>query len=246
MPIINDWVRLALYGLVLAVPLGPVNLQIIRNAINRTLSATRPSLAAWSLAVLTGIGAMTGDFLVAFSAISLGNELIKAFVDNPAAKTILLAANVCILSFLGLSALRIKNSVITDALGNGKLMNVRNARRGIFARYSSQYGAGFLTVVTSPWSYLFWASFGSYIIIQFGSSSQSIEGRLAVVLMFLSGVALWVGCFSTTLAIIGKISSPRMLVWITKGSALFLLVITLPIAVEALCSGLLWLTGNSC
>ena len=95
------WLFLFVLGLSLALPLGPVNIEIIKQALFE-----KDHKIGFLLAFTTGLGAMSGDFLIAFSVLTLGSHLLTGIINNYAVKTILFGFNVCLLSYLGISTFR--------------------------------------------------------------------------------------------------------------------------------------------
>jgi threonine/homoserine/homoserine lactone efflux protein len=230
---IELWLFLFILGLSLALPLGPVNLEIIKMA----LMEKEPQIG-YFLAILTGIGAMTGDFIVAFSILTLGSTLFAILLNNLALKTILFAFNVILLSYLGFSAFnkKITNGIISEEAKDDDSRN----ENSIFRRITKRYVIGFIIVISSPWSYLWWASFGSLIV--FGDfNSLDFFSRLTIVICFLSGVLFWVIFFPTLLTVSKKFANEEFLNLITKASASILLIYAGNFLLETLYNLHLWL-----
>ncbi|MFX0212380.1 MAG: hypothetical protein ACFFDT_40780, partial [Candidatus Hodarchaeota archaeon] len=80
--VLELWVFVGFLGFTLAAPLGPINAEVIKQALNKSVSEK----LAWGSAILTGIGAMTGDFVVAFSALTVGGEILIDIFSNPVIK----------------------------------------------------------------------------------------------------------------------------------------------------------------
>ncbi len=219
--IFGVWIITAFLGITLAAPLGPINLELLKNALNPEFTRK----AAWISALLIGIGAMTGDFIVALSAVTLGGEIMESVFSNSWIKLLLFTLNLIILSFLGLSTLAKRPIGVVSGI-DGELPPVERLKEISIHSAVKKYVTGLSIVITSPWSYLWWASFGTIILFSDLSLPDPIS-RLIIVLMFLSGIFLWLFAFSTTLTIIGKHPNPKFFSRITKGTALVLLLFAL-------------------
>jgi threonine/homoserine/homoserine lactone efflux protein len=206
------WVFVAFLGFTLAAPLGPINAEVIKQALDKAISEK----LAWGLAILTGIGAMTGDFVVAFSALTLGGEVLINVFSNPLLKFLLFSVNIAILGFLGVSALISKPIPLED---HPHTQNV-SLRPG-YLRLARQYVTGFSIVVTSPWSYLWWASMGTMILFSDFNVPDPLF-RLGIIIMFLTGVLVWQLFFTTLLAVIGRLPNPKLFLWVKRGTAIIL------------------------
>ena len=237
MALIETWIFLATLGFSLAAPLGPINLQIIKNILNRNYRHA----ISWSLGEITGIGAMTGDFLIAFTALTIGGQLLQTWFANAALKTILFSFNTIILGYLAIISLRTKPESIQDRIDQTVQKNTSTGlnETTVLKLLLVQYATGLVLVLTSPWSYLWWASFGS--IILFGNyNTLNVVTRISLVLMFLSGIFLWTMLFSISLSLVGRLPTPRLFQLIIKGSALILLLFAIVIFYDAISSAENW------
>ncbi|MFX0173975.1 MAG: hypothetical protein ACFE9L_18980, partial [Candidatus Hodarchaeota archaeon] len=149
---IEIWLVVAFLGFSLAVPLGTVNAEIIKQILSKSSSER----LAWFAAVLTGLGAMLGDFIVAFTFLSIGGEILIDYLSNPYIKFTLFSFNILILGFLGVSALLSKPQSLEEL--EIETNSANNAVEKYFRKLIRQLLIGFSLVVTSPWSYGFWAS----------------------------------------------------------------------------------------
>ncbi|MHA2244262.1 MAG: LysE family transporter [Candidatus Hodarchaeales archaeon] len=210
--VLELWVFVGFLGFTLAAPLGPINAEVIKQALNKTVSERY----AWSLAILTGIGAMTGDFVVAFSALTVGGEILTDIFSNPVITFLLFSVNILILGFLGASALFSKPIPV-----NNRPNTQNESLYQGYLRLAKQYITGFSIVVTSPWSYLWWVSMGTLILFSDFNVPDPFF-RLGIVIMFLSGVLIWQLFFTTLLAIIGRYPNPELFVWVQRGTAIIL------------------------
>jgi threonine/homoserine/homoserine lactone efflux protein len=209
---IEIWIFIAFLGFTLAAPLGPINAEVIKQALDKTISER----LAWGSAILTGIGAMTGDFVVAFSALTVGGEILIHIFSNAVIKFLLFSVNIVILGFLGISALLSKPVPLEN-----ETINQNSSTQTNTLRLVKQYITGFSLVVTSPWSYLWWASMGTLILFSDFNVPDPLF-RLGIILMFLTGVLVWQVFFTTLLAVIGRIPNPKLFVWVQRGTAIIL------------------------
>jgi threonine/homoserine/homoserine lactone efflux protein len=216
----------AFLGFSLAVPLGPVNAEITKQILSKSLSER----LAWFSAVLTGLGAMVGDFIVAFTFLSIGGEILIGYLSNPYIKLTLFSFNILILGFLGVSALLSKPQSLEEF--EIEANSATNAVEKYFKKLMRQLLIGFSLVVTSPWSYGFWASAGTILLFS-DLNTPDLLSRLIIVIMFLSGIFIWVLIFPTMLSAVGRIPDPRVFQIITKGTAVILFIFAGMMAVEA-------------
>jgi threonine/homoserine/homoserine lactone efflux protein len=217
--IIIVWITVAILGVTLAAPLGPVNAEMIKQGLNKSISHK----SAWIAAILTGVGAMNGDFIVATTALMVGGEILIDVFSSPFIKLCLFSINIIILGYLGISTLiqnpepQINFSDEPETPINKQKIQINQF---FFIR---RYITGLSLVISSPWSYLWWVSAGTIILFS-DFNVPDFFSRMGLVIMFLSGILLWVISFCTLLAIIGKSPNPKYFKWITKGSAFILLL----------------------
>ncbi|PWI47338.1 hypothetical protein CEE45_12140 [Candidatus Heimdallarchaeota archaeon B3_Heim] len=226
--ILGIWIITAFLGVTLAAPLGPINLELIKNGLNTSITRK----AAWFSTIILGVGAMTGDFIIALSALSIGGEVLETFFSNQWIKLLLFAINLIILSYLGVSTL-FKAPIDYSNSFNSNFQSEETLKQVKSTQLLKKYFTGLSIVVTSPWSYLWWTSAGTIILFS-DFSLPDLFSRLIVVAMFISGVFLWVLSFSTTLTVIGKFPHPKFFSIITKGTTLILLLFALIIFREIL------------
>ena len=227
------WAFLFLLGLSLAVPLGPVNVEIIKQA-----TFEKSHKKGFLLAIFTGLGASSGDFIIAFTVLTLGATLLTAIINDYAIKTILFAFNVLLLGFLGITTLK-KPVLDTEELLHDE--NPEKKSNEFLLRISKRFITGLAIVVSSPWSYLWWASFGSYILFGNTFNSFDVVSRLFIILCFLTGIWFWVISFSTLLTLSKKFANDKFLTIIKNISALILLVYAVTFAFDTLSYLRLWL-----
>lgn len=217
-------ITLAGLGFSLAAPLGPVNAEMIKNSFS--------SKSGWKYGVTTGIGAMTGDLVVAMSALFVGAEILASYLEITWVIVSLLSANVVILGYIGIKSLKIEinNSEETTDPTQPVETDAIKYQQSFF----KQYRLGFVLVLTSPWSYGWWASFGP-VMLSSGIILDTFGNRLEATIFFLSGIFLWVVLFNGLLKISHQFASPKFLKRVTQGSALILLLFALKIVLDIIC-----------
>ncbi len=200
-------------GFTLAAPLGPVNAEMIKKSLaHRT---------GWIYGFMTGIGAMTGDFIIASSILFIGAEVFSKYLENVIISVSLLLANITILGYIGISALKTE-------------INVDTEDTDIDMSLLKQYRIGFFLVITSPWSYAWWASFGPYLL-NTGIPLDTSASRLIATTFFLTGILAWLVLFNILLKLSHSFASPKVLGLITKGSAVILLLFAIKTVFDVFC-----------
>lgn len=204
---------LSFLGLTLAAPLGPVNAEMIK----KTISHER----GWRLGLITGFGASTGDFTIAMTVLFIGAEVLVPLLEISWLKVTLLLANVIILSYIGISSIRseINEVEVSEDQNNGAF---------------KQFKLGYLLVISSPWSYAWWASFGP-VMLDLGIPLTTFLQRLEATMYFISGILIWVILFNVLLKFSHNIASPKILKFITVSSAILLLAFALKIVLDIIC-----------
>jgi len=228
---LETWLFLGVLGLTLAIPLGPITIEIIKETLNGT--SARLGLL---FGLIIGIGAITGDFLVAFSMLSIGGEVIITIISDLAIKFILFSFNVLLLTYLGVSALRstinLDLNTAEDESSTQELASSPNYNQLVVKHGLLNYIKGLAIVITSPWSYLWWVSFGTLIL--FGDfNAFDPANRLLIVLMFISGIFVWVIILPSGLTLSKQFANDKVLKFITNGAAIVMLVYAANFALEA-------------
>ena len=216
MNLIDIFLLMAL-GFSLAAPFGPINLELLKQTLSRN--------KGWVFGLMTGFGAMTGDLIIAMTAMYLGEEKLKETIEISAVKYSLLIVNVLILCYISWGAW---NAEIVDDF-------IDSDGEEIFSNSSlaNQYSKGFLLVMTSPWSYFWWVSFGSYLLGR-GIDLSSFTDKLVATIFFLSGILFWLLFFCLLLAFSRNMANTKTLKIITKSSALAIVIITILMVIDFL------------
>lgn len=208
-------VQLSVLGFSLAAPLGPVNMEIIKQAFQKS--------RGFLLGLMTGVGAMSADFVLAMTVLFIGSEVLANLIANDLIRFLLFLLNAAILSFIGISALRSSPTSIETMEG------LSSPEQGSILR---QYALGFFLVSTSPWSYLWWMSFGP-VVLNLDIPLATFADRAVAALLFLSGIFAWVFLFSLLLATSNRYASDRVIRLVTKGSALLILFFAGRVLIDA-------------
>ena len=215
---LTDILLLMSLGFSLAAPLGPINLELLKQTLSRS--------KGWVFGLMTGFGAMTGDLIIAMTAMYLGEQKLKEAIEISAVKYALLVVNVLILCYISWGAwnAKIADDFLTDSEEKVIISD---------ASLTSQYSKGFLLVMTSPWSYFWWVSFGSYLLGR-GIDLSSFTDKLTATIFFLSGILFWLLLFCFLLAFSRKMANTKTLTIITKSSALAIVMITILMIIDFL------------
>ncbi len=209
---IGHVVFFATLGFSLAAPLGPVNMEMIKVGTSRRFG--------WIFGIITGLGASTADFLIATIVLFIGAEFFSGLLTIRIFFVILLFLNAGILGYIGIGALRSKSEFGSDEIVEGSSV----LRQFVF---------GFVLVITSPWSYLWWVSFGP-TIISTELPLSTFWDRGVVTMLFILGIWLWVFLLNFMLLVSEKLASEKTLRWITVGSASLILIFAFSIALDAI------------
>ncbi len=207
--------QLSVLGFSLAAPLGPVNMEIIKQAFQKS--------KGFILGLMTGIGAMSADFVIAMTVLFIGSEVLASLIANDWIRFSLFLLNAGILSFIGISAFRSSPTALEGM--EGTLEKGSSVVR--------QYALGFFLVSTSPWSYLWWMSFGP-VVLSLDIPLATFGDRAIAALLFLSGIFAWVFLFSLLLATSNRFASERFIRLVTKGSALLILLFAIRVLIDAI------------
>jgi threonine/homoserine/homoserine lactone efflux protein len=186
-------------GWIVAAPIGPVNLEIIRRSLVHRLRA----------GLFVGLGAVTVDVCY-MSIFSIG---LGAFLQIPVVHVVLFLTGGAFLAFLGLIAMRDGRAFL-----RGRKTVDTTAGQGERARSAlGDYGVGLLMTAMNPMTIGFWSA----LSLEF--AGLPVSQRL------VSTAALFAGCFSWVLALIlvlkyaRKLIGPRMFGIVTIAGGVFLL-----------------------
>lgn len=145
-----------------AIPLGPMNLEIMRRNLR---FGTR-------FGVVTGFGACSAD-VIYLCLISVGALII---LQHPMVLTIVGILGALILAYFGISALRLPVATIAD-------------RGTVPSLLINNYLQGLLMTLVNPYTILFWASVSSHVVI---SADLKLQNILLSGLGVILGTVSWV------------------------------------------------------
>ncbi|MDI3340027.1 MAG: LysE family transporter [Sphaerobacter sp.] len=187
-----------LTGLMLAAPIGPVNIEIVRRGLRSGF------LSGW----LVGAGAITADTLYCLLAVAG----VMTLIDRPGVSIVLWGAGAGFLAFLGYSSIR-------AALTSQHLIDIKQDAGG-FARRS--YPTGLLIALLNPMGIAYWASIGG---AQVASAVEQTDtsGAVAVVVGLILGLVLWVTGLSLLVHGGKRFLSDRLFRWVNLVSGVVLI-----------------------
>lgn len=182
-----------LFGLLLgygaAIPLGPMNLEIIR----------RNLVLGPRFGVAFGLGACSVD-LVYLTILSLG--MINALTHTVLLKIVTLLGS-CIIGWFALNAFRAKNTQSSSGIATPQKIKHPIAH----------YSQGFIMTLINPITILFWASVSSQIT---GLIHQQHGSILLAGMGVLLGTVSWVIFINTTLKLTRHKFSDTAMLWINR------------------------------
>jgi L-lysine exporter family protein LysE/ArgO len=177
-----------------AIPLGPINLEIIRRNININ---TRSGIAL-------GLGACTADltylFLLLAGALTILNHVIILKIIG--------FVGALIIAWFGYSAIKLPISKMKSSVP----IKTKSFAKGIWD--------GYILTLINPFTILFWSSLSVTIAVTVKSSQQTM---LIVSLGVLSAVVSWVIGLNSVLHFTRHFISERLMRWmnIAGGCVLF-------------------------
>lgn len=193
-------------GVVLAAPIGPINVEIIRRGL---LMNPR---AGW----LVGIGAVSADTIFATLIVSGVSRLS----DDPQLRAPLFAAGAVMLGWLGYRG-------VVQAI-HGETDIPVNSRSG-----SRSFATGFLMAALNPMGIIYWLSVGSALVAEAVTRTGKAGAPALVGGVFL-GLLVWITGLSLALHFGRRFVTARALRWITGGSSALLLGFAIWFAIQAL------------
>jgi L-lysine exporter family protein LysE/ArgO len=193
-------------GVVLAAPVGPINVEILRRGM-----LIGPK-AGW----LVGFGALTADTI--FAAIIVSG--VTGIADRPALRVPLFLAGAAMLAWIAVMSIR-------EAL-RGQIVLEGKARGA-----SRSYMTGFMMAALNPMGIVYWLSVGSALVAEAVSRVGRIGSPLLVGGVFL-GIFCWVSGLALLIRAGRRFVSPQVLRWITGVSGVVLLGFAIWFAVQGI------------
>jgi L-lysine exporter family protein LysE/ArgO len=182
-------------GVVLAAPIGPINIEIIRRGL------LQGSRAGW----LVGLGALTADTLFATLIVSG----ITQVADRPALRIPLYVAGALMLAYIGTMSLR-------QALGGPIEL------RGAVQARSRAYLTGFLMAALNPMGIVYWLSVGSALVAE-AVAQVGRAGSPVLVGGVFCGIFCWVTLLAILVHFGRRFVNERVMRWITGLSGMVLI-----------------------
>ncbi|MHA2253161.1 MAG: LysE family translocator [Candidatus Kariarchaeaceae archaeon] len=220
----EDILLLVGLGFTLAAPIGPVNMEMLKQGISGKDHR-------FFLSLFTGIGAMSGDFIIAMSVLFIGSELLEDLLNNDPLKIALFLLNSFTLFFIGINALFMKFNTYKRQFS---LPDSTNHVNEALSDINKQYVKGLVLVLTNPWTFMWWISFGP-IILERDITLDTFSERTLVTLMFLVGIFSWVFFISVATRISSSFTSPSIQYNIMRVSGFLIIVFAFTVLIEAIC-----------
>ena len=186
----------ATVGVILAAPIGPINIEIVRRGIRDGF------LHGW----LMGLGALTADTIYAM-AIVTG---FSRFAENENLRVVLFLAGAAMMAWLGYNSLR---TAFSGADGETEAIVVPRSRT---------YLAGFMLAAFNPFGIVYWLTVGAGLAADAVSRFGEGSGPVLVVGVML-GILTWVTSISVVAQFSRRFVTGTGMRWITGISAIALL-----------------------
>lgn len=186
----------ATVGIILAAPVGPINIEIIRRGIRDGF------LHGW----LMGLGALTADTIYAL-AIVTG---FARFADNENLRIILFFAGAAMMAYLGYGSIK---TALSAEDPTAPVLNVPRSR---------SYLSGFMLAAFNPFGIVYWLTVGAGLaadaVSRFGQGGAPI-----LVVGVMLGILLWVTTISVVAQISRRFVTGPAMRWITGISGALLI-----------------------
>lgn len=196
----DEIVQLVLYGasvgLILAAPIGPINIEIVRRGIRDGF------MHGW----LMGLGALTADTIYAL-AIVTG---FSRFAESENLRIVLFLSGAGMMAYIGVGSIRTAMSKVD--------LN----ESGLVVPRSRSYVAGFVLAAFNPFGIVYWLTVGAGLaadaVTRFGEGGAPI-----LVLGVMLGIFLWVTSISTVAQVSRRFVTGPIMRWITGFSGVVLI-----------------------
>lgn len=184
-------------GVVLAAPIGPINIEIILRSIRSGFRS------GWYL----GLGALSADTVYAALVVSG----LTPLADRPGVRVPLFLAGALMLGYVGWGSVRkaVKGDVV-------------DARSAVTSSGRKSYVTGFLMAAFNPMGIVYWLSVGAGLV---ADAVNRVGTAGAPVLV--TGVFLGILCWVTSLAVLAQVSQRFVtgegMRWITGASGIIVM-----------------------
>lgn len=186
----------ATVGVVLAAPIGPINVEIVRRGIRDGF------VHGWML----GLGALTADTVYAL-AIVLG---FARFAENESIRVVLFLLGAAMMAFIGYSSIK------TALSSRATVIDKPPPPRG------HSYITGFLMAAFNPFGIIYWLTVGAGLAADAVNRAGSGAAPVLVVGVML-GILAWVTTMSIIAQVSRKFVTGNGMRWITGSSGVLLL-----------------------
>lgn len=193
-------------GVVLAAPIGPINIEIIRRGL------LQGSRAGW----LVGLGALTADTIFATLIVSGVTQI----ADRPILRVPLYAAGALMLAYIGVMSLRQALTGPIEFKGSGE-------------GHSRAYATGFMMAVLNPMGIVYWLSVGSALVAE-AVAKVGRSGSPVLVGGVFFGIFCWVSLLAILVHFGRRFVNERVMRWITGISGGVLIGFGLWFALQAI------------
>lgn len=184
-------------GVVLAAPIGPINIEIILRSIRSGFRS------GWYL----GLGALSADTVYAAVVVSG----LTPLADRPGVRIPLFVAGAVMLGYVGWGSVR-------KALRG----DVMDARSGVSSSAGRSYVTGFLMAAFNPMGIVYWLSVGAGLVADAVSRVGAVGAPILVVGVFL-GILCWVTSLSVLAQISQRFVTGHGMRWITGASGVIVM-----------------------
>ena len=185
----------ATVGIILAAPIGPINIEIVRRGLRDGF------MHSW----LLGLGALSADTIYALLIVSG----FARFAENEQLRVVLFFAGAAMMAYIGFGSLR-------SAFGEVDMQS-----SGLEIPRSRTYAAGFMLALLSPFGIVYWLTVGGGLaaeaVNRFGDGAAPV-----LVIGVMLGIFLWVTTLSTVAQVSRRFVTGPAIRWITGISGVLL------------------------
>lgn len=188
------WAKGAIFGLGVAIPIGPVNVELLRRALSQ----------GWRAAVCLGLGAVSVDVVYACLAVTLTG--LSGAVQSVWVFWPLAAASFLLLAYLGWGSISAAHNAYRHAESTGAWSTPAPRNHENLLKI---YLTGVAMTAVNPMTLVFW-----FVSLPGQAVTQGIDGsQLAyLALGVFTGTVAWVLTFSTLTAVLGRWRKPWWIV----------------------------------
>ena len=185
----------ATVGVILAAPIGPINIEIVRRGIRDGF------VHGWMM----GLGALTADTIYALLIVTG----FAQFAENEYLRIVLFLAGAAMMAYIGYGS--IKSAMNETGMQDS----------GLDVPRSKSYVAGFMLAAFNPFGIVYWLTVGAGLaadaVNRFGEGGAPI-----LVIGVMLGIFLWVTSISTIAQISRRFVTGPAMRWITGFSGVVL------------------------